>query len=752
MPYIAANEDSVGPAGLGCGGDCRCECCRRTAQGGFAGVGCGSDCRCSSCRSASLGAFGESTPTTRTVRVVVKSFINCIGTSVRPLPAWCGLMSYPKLLAMAAITDRLMCENPSQDRKDKGYRLYSACTFTITCLNGNVTAVTPSVLDTDTGKEGPLQAPPLIASPVTVRRTATGFDFSWFVRGRPHLGAEPGFQLVCPRTSVFIWHRINGSVRCTPDGTEVTINLTGSKFPTHRAYINGSPMRTVPQGGFGRLWFPAGITEPTRVEGLAETYIDDDDDDDEEENEPPPRTESAPAARDEASAPPPAPEQISRRLRRGMRRSSRPGSMRAGVAGLGDFGESPGPRVVLLPGIMGSRLVERTTGVPVWGDPAMLVAVGGGGIGLTLWHRVMSSGDGISSGGRVSARGLTNLPRIDPYSAIVADLNRAFGAANVLPFSYDWRLSNEHNASHLLGTIMLRWPDVVAGGNRRVHLIGHSMGGLVGRWMIERLGGSRYVQTLTTVGTPHFGAPEAMTLLAATSFGFIPGHSRASLIPGIAGVVRAVSGMAKDWGSVAQLLPGFDFVVPRGATSPEPISTTFARIRSGIDWAPIFRGSILRGPASRSIRNLNRGLIGGVPTLNATLAASSVRYFNIATTNHSTVVQALQVFGPAVRPITAVCGDGTVPGSSAVLPAGSHITPLFRTSAQEHGDLFNDAAIRSLCLSIVRGSTPTPASGPACAGPAPRSGLEGDLGCGACAAGEMEKAGLAETDPLAAPG
>jgi len=74
--------------------------------------------------------------------------------------------------------------------------------------------------------------------------------------------------LVCPRTSVFIWHRVSGRVRCTPTGTDVTVHLSGSKFPTHRVFVNGTAMRTVPQGGFARLWFPVSLTEPTRVEGF----------------------------------------------------------------------------------------------------------------------------------------------------------------------------------------------------------------------------------------------------------------------------------------------------------------------------------------------------------------------------------------------------------------------------------------------------------------------------------------------------
>lgn len=221
-----------------------------------------------------FGGYGEASagaPSTRDVRVVVKSYIACIGLNAGSLPWRCSAVAPPgsevRLRALALATDALMCEGPTTDAKDKGYRLFSACTFTVSCQDGRLVNVVPSPLDTDTGKEGPLQAPPLIASPVAITRLPDGFTFGWFGRGRPNLGAEPPFQVVCPRLSVFIWHRINGQVRCTPAGIDVQVNLSGSRFPSHRAFVNGSAVRTVPQGGFGRLWYPASLTEPTRVEG-----------------------------------------------------------------------------------------------------------------------------------------------------------------------------------------------------------------------------------------------------------------------------------------------------------------------------------------------------------------------------------------------------------------------------------------------------------------------------------------------------
>ncbi len=43
-------------------------------------------------------------------------------------------------------------------------------------------------------------------------------------------------------------------------------------------------------------------------------------------------------------------------------------------------------------------------------------------------------------------------------------------------------------------------------GYERVHVIGHSMGGLVARYFVQRMGGDSRVHTLVTLGTPHQGS------------------------------------------------------------------------------------------------------------------------------------------------------------------------------------------------------------------------------------------------------
>lgn len=46
-------------------------------------------------------------------------------------------------------------------------------------------------------------------------------------------------------------------------------------------------------------------------------------------------------------------------------------------------------------------------------------------------------------------------------------------------------------------------------GYERVHVVGHSMGGLIGRYYVQRMHGDRRVHTLVTLGSPHGGTHPA---------------------------------------------------------------------------------------------------------------------------------------------------------------------------------------------------------------------------------------------------
>jgi len=60
-------------------------------------------------------------------------------------------------------------------------------------------------------------------------------------------------------------------------------------------------------------------------------------------------------------------------------------------------------------------------------------------------------------------------------------------------------------------------------GAERVHVIGHSLGGLVLRWYVQELGGDATVATAVTVATPHHGTVSAMLALGSTAKQLLPG-------------------------------------------------------------------------------------------------------------------------------------------------------------------------------------------------------------------------------------
>ena len=210
------------------------------------------------------------------IKIVAKSFIATIGLDAG-VPT-CGrfdLSAHARLRGAAAATDAAMRESPTSDAKDRRYRLYTSRTFTVTCNNGTIVNVVPSTIDTEVGLECVpatgsricLTPPPIIVTDVTGGlRTPTRFVFSWMGRGRPPNTAEHFFQAVCPRTSVFIWHRVDGFIECAGGQPRATVTLTGSQFPSHRIWVNGVPQGgPIVQGPFSNLWVPRSSAEPTMV-------------------------------------------------------------------------------------------------------------------------------------------------------------------------------------------------------------------------------------------------------------------------------------------------------------------------------------------------------------------------------------------------------------------------------------------------------------------------------------------------------
>lgn len=85
---------------------------------------------------------------------------------------------------------------------------------------------------------------------------------------------------------------------------------------------------------------------------------------------------------------------------------------------------------------------------------------------------------------------------------------RGFGrviSLNYSPFTQDVRTVAERLARLVEQTC-------AETGYEKVHVVGHSLGGLVARWYVQKLGGDTRVHTLCTLGTPHSGTLAAHLL------------------------------------------------------------------------------------------------------------------------------------------------------------------------------------------------------------------------------------------------
>ena len=103
-----------------------------------------------------------------------------------------------------------------------------------------------------------------------------------------------------------------------------------------------------------------------------------------------------------------------------------------------------------------------------------------------------------------------NLVRLDQYGVLTGYLRESLGyepGKDLLEFSYDFRQDNRLSAQRLAAAIE-SW-DVPG----PITLIAHSMGCLIARYYVERLGGHRHVERIVLIGGPHAGTPYAFASL-----------------------------------------------------------------------------------------------------------------------------------------------------------------------------------------------------------------------------------------------
>jgi len=302
------------------------------------------------------------------------------------------------------------------------------------------------------------------------------------------------------------------------------------------------------------------------------------------------------------------------------------------------------PAVVVVPGFAGSALWSGSE--QVWPTRAALL-----------------QSDLLRIDHPLEARGLVNeivivpnLIKQDQYSSLTNYLTESLGyerGKDLMEFGYDFRQDNRDSARRLAAAIE-GWD-----AKGPITIIAHSMGCLVARYYLERLGGRSRVGRGIFLGGPHSGTP----------FAFASLMSGPNLLP--MGLMNTkLRDLLATYPSWYQILPTYPFISDQRGQFD---------VLNDESWHSADRRDLVR--QAREFR-AELGTISSVP-------AVSVFGYGIKTTTAMTVErEAWGAFRKSNLTVTTR-GDGTIPEFSGVL-TGTEIHPV----QQHHGSLYGDSDVK----------------------------------------------------------
>ena len=325
--------------------------------------------------------------------------------------------------------------------------------------------------------------------------------------------------------------------------------------------------------------------------------------------------------------------------------------------------------IVIVPGYMGSMLRDKTSGEIVWLDLPALVR-NPTRIDDTL-NKLKYPNDNLEPAGIMERGVLYALPwaKLDHYGRLIEHLRNAGYAIEppvhdpnqpaVYPFAYDWRQDNRLSGQQL-GEAVRGWRQKHNGA--KAWLIGHSNGGIISRWFIEKEGGADDVERLFLMGSPWDGAPKSMRVL------FEGYNIVGRRLLNVFGFTKLLNGIIRTFPSYYQLIP---------------YKNPFLRTDLNQDLNPFTELGWLESERDRQF------LLDGLKfnqDLGQTLSVDTVCYFGRKKKTTTGGVVSLSPAGKweKIQWLETEAGDGTVPVHSAVHPQARERHAF----AVDHGSIY----------------------------------------------------------------
>ncbi|MER9412906.1 hypothetical protein [Mesorhizobium sp. M0589] len=153
-----------------------------------------------------------------------------------------------------------------EDPQDGGlasgqFRLRSNLEGEVTCLENKIIGWRLAPVTTNAGAEFffvPASAElivPLAATPSNEGwREVDSVALSYRMRGQPNGAGNSLMNLAKARSCTFIWHEISAHLTCSNGFLNSQVSSRGSKFPSHRTWLNATMINEQSQGPFKNLW------------------------------------------------------------------------------------------------------------------------------------------------------------------------------------------------------------------------------------------------------------------------------------------------------------------------------------------------------------------------------------------------------------------------------------------------------------------------------------------------------------------